>query len=161
MLSLTASLAWAQPLDRVVAVAGDQIVLASDVQLIEALKDHDPSAMPIWIPTEGRAIALACLRELASDVSVYAPRPEQVAARFDSVRDSFATDAEFVAFMGRRGLRDEDLYAILRRRMTVEQYVRRNVDISPEDDRYPGEVKALLDDALERVTVRQVDPMVR
>lgn len=151
----------AEPIDRVVAVVGDQLVLASDVRLLELLAVHDPSPLPIWQASAKRAVDVAAVRELASDVSVYAPRPEQVAARLDAVRDSFETDDAFQEFLAARGMSEEDLYALLRRRLTVEQFVRRNIDLDPTSPAFGEALESLFAQVRERVVIRNIQVQPR
>lgn len=148
---------FAEPLDRVVAVVGDQLVLSSDIDLLSALQDRDPHGLPIWAPSATIAVDTAAIRELAGDVSVYAPRPDQVSARLDSVRDAFDTYGAFNSFLSTRGMTEADLHAVLRRRLVVEKFIQRNVDISQSDPNFAAEVQRMFSQARERVVIRVID----
>ncbi|MCO4744598.1 MAG: hypothetical protein KC912_07415 [Proteobacteria bacterium] len=161
-LLFIATLLWgsaaAEPLDRVVAVVGDQLVLSSDVDLLTVLATRDAQAMPIWEASLGRAIDTAAVRELAGDVSVYAPRPEQVSSRLDAVRDSFETYESFDAFLENRGMTEKDLSAILRRRLVVEKFIKRNLEVPAEDPAFQAAAAAAFAGARERVVIREIAP---
>lgn len=160
-LALAATPAAAQPLDRVVAVVGDQLVLASDVRLLELLGTRDPKALPVWSPTPQRAIDVAAVRELAGDVSVYAPRPEALTARYDDVRESFETDDSFKEFLRVWGMREADLQALIRRRLVVEQFLRRNIELAPDHPGFSAAADAVFEAARERVVIRAIAPRAR
>ena len=142
--------ARAETVDRVVAVVDGEPILASDLALDEALRDIDPSPIPFWRasadPLE-TAIEVVLIRHLASDVALYVPSKELVNDRIFALRESFESRAAWERFLEIHGLGDPvGLEAVVRRRVTVERYLLRNVQASPSNaSSWLAECRVLLD----------------
>lgn len=129
--------ARADVVDRVVAVVGDQVLLASEVRLEGELARLDESPLPFWDPDRGTALQrlldAAAIRRSASDLDLYEPHDEAVRDRLEALRSRFPRRADWEEFLARWGLDEPGLLAILRRRMIVERYLLRNLQIRPDD----------------------------
>lgn len=116
------------PTDAIVWQIGSRVVTLSDVALEEALAAWDMSSTAPWNlrerRVEDRLVDAAVVRERAGDSTIYRPSSTEVAARLRTVRLE-AGQEPWDAFLGRWGLRDTDVEAILFRRMVVERYVLR------------------------------------
>ncbi len=156
-------LAAAAPVDRVIAVVGDQsqeVVTASDLAL-EAALPPGTEAAPFWRADHGdaleRLVDATLIRIAAADVALYQPPPDAVRARAEEVRASFPSDAAWQAFLDRWGLDAVELAAVLRRRMVVERFLARNLKADPADaDAWLGEMHATLAALALRIPVRMV-----
>lgn len=155
--------AHAETVDRIVVVVEDQIVLASDIELDLELSEIDPSPLPFWSRPrhrpEHRAVEAALIRHLAADTPFYQPEDRAVRARREALRARFADREAWLGFLGRWGLDEASLSAVLRRRMIVERYLSRNIAVDPADE--PAWWKAcltLLAEAEDRVDIREIEP---
>lgn len=123
--------------DRVVAVVGDQVVLASEIRLEDELAHLDASPLPFWDPDRGTALErlldAAAIRRSASALDLYEPPDEAVRDRLEALRGRFASRADWEEFLARWGLDEPGLLAVLRRRMIVERYLLRNLQLRPDE----------------------------
>ncbi|MCB9675439.1 MAG: hypothetical protein H6737_10010 [Alphaproteobacteria bacterium] len=155
----SAVVAPASVVDRVVAVVGDQVVLTSDVSLDRDLSGHDPSPLPFWErgEPEQRQIDAAILRAAAGDIALYQPTDESARARLERLRATFEDRADWVRFLEGWGLDEGSMLAVLKRRMVVEAYLKRNLQSAPSDTAaWNAECAKLLADLAPRVRVRRV-----
>ncbi len=148
---LLTSLAPAQaaedtPTDAIVWQVGSRVVTLSDVALEDALSVWDAASSAPWNlrarPVEDRLVDAALVRDRAGDSTIYRPAPSDVTARLRALRLA-AGEVAWEAFLGRWGLRDTDVEAILFRRMVVERYVLRTLSARlPVGDTRPEAVAA-------------------
>ena len=159
---LTAPLASAALVDRVVAVVQSELVLDSEVGLEAELAALDTSTTPFWDPDrttpQTRLVQSAAIRVVAEDVDLYAPPAEAVRARREAIRRSFETRSLWLAFLKRHGLSQEGLDQVLWRRMVTERYLARNLAMPPSDPTYVPEMEALIAAIVTRMRVRLIDP---
>ena len=166
MWTLLCALAWAEVVDRVVVVVDETPVLQSEVRLEELLERVDASPVPFWTGVGAapidRLVDATIIRAVASDVALYQPTREQVAARLDAVRAAFLDAGDWVAFLTANGLDEARLSAILRRRMVVEKFLLRTLQASPQDrEAWLAQCEALLAQLrppVGRVRIRYVTP---
>lgn len=157
MFLLLASIARGSVVDRVVAVAGSEVVLASDIALDVELSAVDPSPSPFWSrPVERRQIEAAILRTAAGDIALYQPSDDAVRARLGALRTAVVEREPWAVFLGRWGLDDAALAAVIRRRLLVEAYLARNVQVPPGDPTWQWATDALVGQLAGRVRVREV-----
>lgn len=137
LLSLSL-VARAEVVDRVVAVVGEHLVLDSEVHLEATLSRLDVHALPFWEATHDdplqRLIDAAVIRNAAGELALYAPQEEAVRDRLELLRARFPDRASWEAFLGSWGLDEDALLSVLRRRMMVERFLLRSVQV-PVDDR--------------------------
>ncbi|MBN2799504.1 MAG: hypothetical protein JXX28_10190 [Deltaproteobacteria bacterium] len=153
--------ALGQTADRVFAEVGEQVLLASDVQLERELSRLDQGPLPLWrparAPAEDRLIEAAIVRQLAGDVSVFQPPDADVNARLEEMRARFPTREAWQGFLEPRGLTEASLRQVLRRRMAVERYLTRAIQLSPDDEAgWLAAYQAVLDAGRQRVRVRMI-----
>lgn len=152
LLSLPAG---AEVVDRVVAVVGQQVVLASDIRFEEEIAHLDQSPLPFWdagrVTPLRRLLEAAVIRSSAGDLALYAPPDEAVRDRLEVLRGRFVSRADWEEFQRRWGLDEAGLLSVLRRRMVVERYLFRNLQLSPDDREAWLEAADLL---LERLRLR-------
>lgn len=152
-------------LDRLVAVVGDRLILASDIALEQALAGRDGRPEPLR--SAGSAldalIDAAVIRGLAGDVTIYQPASGDVRARLATLRASWEDPADYERFLRAYGLTEDRLSALLFSRMVVERYVQRAVmlpseaageDLTGLKTRYA----AWIADARSRVSIRRIAP---
>ncbi|MCA9566655.1 MAG: hypothetical protein KC656_02390 [Myxococcales bacterium] len=157
---LLLAIALAGRVDRVLAVIDERVVLESDVRLDEELSVFDLSPVPFWTTGTGeeRQIAAAVLDVAAGDVALYRPADAAVRNRLEALRGAFADRDAWQAFLSRWGFEESDMLGVLRQRMRVEAYLRRNIKVSPMDPAFTTATAALLDELAPRVRVRRVEP---
>ncbi len=155
------AMAFAGRVDRVVAVIDDRVVLESDLRLDAALEQLDTAALPFWssYDPEERQIAATVVAVVAGDVALYRPHEAAVRRRLDTLRQAFAERAQWLAFLERWGLDEGAMLEVLRKRMRVEAYLRRNVRPDPTEPGFMPAVEALLDELRARVRVRRIEVM--
>jgi len=132
--------AAAERVDRVVSVLGERVVTESDVALEQVLRLHDPSVVPALIG--GDAAALEDQRRIrghAGQIRLYQPSRRALDARMASLRRSFEAPGAWGDFLGRWGLIEESVQALVLNRMVVEITVLRTLG-APE----PGQEEAWL-----------------
>jgi hypothetical protein len=145
VLRLAVSVAWgclsvssqAAVVDRVVVSIEDQVITDSEVRLEVVLGSLDASPSPAWdlerkTPLE-RLVDAAIVRELAGDVAIYRPSDEEVESRLASVQATFVDARSWQDVLTTWGLDDESLATVLRRRVIVERYLARNVQVRSSD----------------------------
>lgn len=125
--------------DRVVADVDGELVLLSDVDREAILAAVDPGGTPFWkpgwLPPQERLIDAAIVRAIARDVRLYEPTRNEVTLRLEGVRAQFPSRREWRAFLDRLALDEARLEVILRRRLVVDRYLRRNLLADPDDPR--------------------------
>ncbi len=120
-------------LDRAVAVVGEQVVTASDVQLAWVLAGHDPGTLAVLAAPDSADAAerwwvqQVMIRQLAADVAVYQPGAAEVRTRVQTLRDALGDDPAWSALQVRLGLDRAGLEAWVRNRLVVERFVLRNI----------------------------------
>jgi hypothetical protein len=151
--------ARAEVLDRVVAVVGDQPVLASEVAISVELALLDPGSRlppPRGDPTTW-AIETVVVRSLAEDVKLYDPSPREVHERVDGLRATFADRESWGRFLARHGLDETRLEPMMRRQLVVERFLLRNVQADPDDRAaWNADAEALLAALRENAAPRMV-----
>lgn len=143
--SLLISLAIAQPtpstlIDRVEVVISDKPLTSSDIAIEAELARRIPSPNKALRDVQQRdptqaLIEQTLIRRLAAQVSIYQPTTEEVRQRLGELRESFATPGAFDRFQELHGLDKESLVDLLIIRLSVEQYVHRNIDLSSQSAR--------------------------
>lgn len=128
------SLAFGGVTDRILYAVGDRLVTVSDRAFELELAAVDPGIPPPFTDpdygVEQRLVDIAILRALAGDGAVYQPRPAELRARWERVRDAWPSQDAYGAFLSRWGMDDERLQAFLYSRMVVEKFVYRNVGLA-------------------------------
>ena len=158
-ISLLGPTAQAEVVDRVVAVVGGQLVVASDIALEEVLVTIDASPSPFWdrMPVEERLIDAAVIRHLAGELPLYQPHSEEVRARLEGARAHFAGRAAWMDFLASWGLDEGGLRQLLRRRMVVERYLARSIPVDTGDrDAWQESCDVLLSSVRPRTEIRRI-----
>jgi hypothetical protein len=148
--------------DRVLAQVDQQLVLASELAIEAGLAEHDPDALPFWRsgadPAE-RLVQGAVIRLAAGDIGLYQPSIDDVQARLDRVRGSFVDRAAWEEFLRVSGTDEAGLRTVLRRRLIVERFLKRNVQASlDEPEAWLQSSDVLLAQLVPRVRIRWVPP---
>ncbi len=164
LLLLCLSPARAEVFDRVVAQIQQQLVLASEVHLEAALEERDRDALPFWTARHadatGRLVDASVVRVAAGDIGLYQPEEAEVAARLEAVRGTFVDRTEWESFLSQHGLDEAALGRVLRRRLMVERFLRRNVTADLADEaKWLEECQGLLVQLRGRIRIRQVPLM--
>ncbi len=151
-----------QVADRLVAVVGGSTVVTSfDIALEQAIAQRDRSVLPFWDHADVAEVLIdaALLRIASADVVLYEPSPEDIRARADAFRSTFATPAEWTDFSTRWGLDDATLGVLARRRLVVERFLQRNLKSAPADrEAWLAETHALVAALESRIPVRRITP---
>lgn len=157
-------------LDRIEAVVGDRLVMASDVALEAVLAARDPSPVPVLRarqrdPLEA-LIDAAVIRGLAGAVSLYQPEDAALRERLDGLRSSWEDPQDYAAFLKRFGLDEDRLAGAIYSRMVIERYVHRNVGLAAEaanedEAAYLARYQSWIDAQRRRVVIRVVAPQHR
>jgi len=151
-------IAMAAVLDRVVVEVGTEVILASDIQLEDALAAVDPTPIPQWLTlrvnTRERLIDAATIRNVAASVRLYTPRAAELDARVDALRMQFPSAAAWEGFRATWQLDDADLRILMKRRMVVEAYLLRNVPLKPTDPGWGDAAVQYLDAARDTLRIR-------
>lgn len=146
--------------DRVVAIVGEDPVLASEVALQRDLALYDTSPLPLWTserPLEEVAIQAAIVRTLADEAPLYQPQQTDVVARAQALRDALGSDWE--PFLSAHGLDLPALQRELRRKMIVERFLLRALATDPDDaPSWMTAYDVLLGDLGARVRIRRIAP---
>ena len=154
-------------LDRVVAVVGDRLILASDIALEREIGRREPPSAGglVWArsdPLEA-LIDAAVIRGLAGDVAIYQPTSAEVRARQQALRDTFEEPADYATFLLRFGLDEDRLAGVLYAREIVERYVQRNLVLSAsgaggDPVAVSARYDAWISEARQRAAIRHVAP---
>lgn len=127
--ALASGAARAEPVDRLLYTVLDRIVTQADVDFDADLDPHDACPIPALeapdYPREQRLVDITIVRALAGDTVTYRPTPDEVEARWEAVRASWARAEDFEAFLRRWGLDGDGLRGLLYSRMVAERYIRR------------------------------------
>jgi len=161
LLLYVSSVARAEVIDRVIYVVEDQVVLQSDVDFEKVIIPLDASPSPFWdrpgIDAEQIVVDAAIIRELAGDIALYQPPDDAVRARVEAMRQRFPDRASWGAFLSGRGLDEDGLRALIRRRMVVERYLARTLRADPTDKAaWWASCNALLTEVRPRMRIRYV-----
>jgi len=164
LLALVCSpVANANVVDRIVIVVQDELVMESDIRLETVLAGLDPSPSPFWhrersTPTQ-RLMDAAVFRELAGQISLYQPAAENIEERLDTIRHRFGTRQSWQAFLNFWGLDEPGFFRILRRRMIVELYLKRNLQTEAQNiEEWSHDCESLLKQVRPRYRIRVVPP---
>ncbi len=158
LLALMLSTAFAEPLDRVVAVTDRTPVLASDVRTEQALDAVDRPPAPAWGAREPdaveRLIDMQLIRAQTPHWIPYQPTQRQFEDRYDLLRRTYRSPARWKAFLDEQGTTEERLLTALRRRMALESWLIQRLSLPPDDPAWPQQADALLTELRAGVTVR-------
>lgn len=123
--------------DRVVADVDGQLILLSEVAQEAILTEVDVDGTPFWDPNwlvpEQRLVSAAIVRNIAADVRLYEPSRQDVERRLEAIRGRFPRRRAWQAFLDRLSVDEARLAVLLRRRMVVDRYLRRNLLADPAD----------------------------
>ena len=155
--------AFGETIDRIVAVVEEEVVLWSEVQLEAELAKYAPASSPFWSTDRtdpaSRLIEAAILRQLASDVALYEPPEDQVREQAEAVRMQFPDRPTWLAFLATYGLDEVSLRTRIRRRLVVDRYLSRNLDVPTDDpQRWLIAFEPLMEQVRTRSRVRVVEP---
>jgi len=131
--------AHAEMVDRIVAVVGDELVLASEIAIEEAMSAADTPVTPFWKPENKtpfeRLTDAALVRHTAGDIGVYSPSADEVKARIEVIRHHFKNRGSWTLFLERWMLDESTLAVIVRRRIVVERYLSRNITVKVDQEK--------------------------
>jgi hypothetical protein len=159
--ALSSAIAAAEPVERVILVVEEDIVLQSDLAFDAAITPFDTLATSFWTaprPTpEDKLLEAAVLRARAGDVALYLPSDDEVAERVAAVRGAFGDSAAFDTFLLEWGLDEPAFSALVRRRMIVDRYLLRNVEAPRDDaDRWWAEAREVVAAARRGARIRRI-----
>jgi hypothetical protein len=146
--------------DRIVAVVGDRLVLASEVAIetelaarnvyaIDALADRRRDAAR-WL------VDVAIVRALAGDVKVYEPSRQEVADAVERFRAAFEDAATYRELLARYGLTEPRIQSLLTTRLVVERYIQRNVGLGLSDEELAPRYAAWIAERRQQVSIREI-----
>lgn len=157
----------ATQVDRAIAVVGERVVTASEVDVALVLASRDSSPLAVVDPTPARLgewwIEQVLLRQLAGDISVYQPQPGEVRERLERLVAAF--DATELADLELRlGVDRDAMSAWVFSRLVVERFVQRNVGLAAEaagEDAAATQLRyqSWLDDLRAGVALRRIAPV--
>lgn len=155
-------LARAEPVDRLLYVVGDRIVTAGDLAFELDVDAHDASPIVALdateYPREQRVLDMTVIRALAGDTVIYRPTAEEVEARWELVRATWARAEDFEAFLARWGMDGDDLRGFLYSRMVVERYIRRvagSADVPVESPEFSAVYQRWVAEVRDKVSFRR------
>ena len=157
----TAAIAQQQTVvaDRIVAVVGDRLVLASDVSLEAALAPFEPTPVARLMNAakdpQQAAIDRAIVRGLAGNAAIYVPTDDEILTRQRQLRAAFPDDATWARFRQTHGLQAERLQSHLYSRLVVDRYILRNV----KADDLPAAYSDWIKPHRARTSIRMVPPI--
>jgi hypothetical protein len=141
---------------------GDRIVTAGDLAFELDVDAHDVSPIVALdaadYPREQRVLDMTVIRALAGDTVIYRPTAEEVEARWEGVRATWARAEEFEAFLARWGMDGDDLRGFLYSRMVVERYIRRvagSVDVPLESPEFAVVFQRWMSEVRSKVSYRR------
>lgn len=152
------------PVERVVAVVEERLVLLSDVRAEDALYRLRPEGSLLWTrhpdDPERRALEAAMLRTLAGDVGLYRPEDTEVESRLGQLRQAAGSALEWESLLAELGLDATGMRAQVQRRLIAEAYAQRNVHARAEDDpsAWMRRADELMLEVAERLRVRRIEP---
>lgn len=130
--------AHAEAVDRIVAVVGEELVLASEIAIEQAIAEADTPVTPFWRPAHKtpfeRLTDAALVRHTAGDIGIYNPSDDEVLGRIEVIRRHFKTRGSWTLFLERWMLDDATLKVFVRRRMIVERYLSRNISVKVDQE---------------------------
>ncbi len=145
--------------DRIVAVVGERLVLASDVELEQALSLVERSSVGALMNASADPLQVvidrAIIRGLAGNAAIYIPSEDDIFTRANQLRTSFADADAWAAFRRRHGLEGDRLTSLLYSRLVVDRYILRNVQQGATAETYV----AWMSPQRARVTIRLVPPI--
>jgi len=146
--------------DRIVAVVGDRLVLASDVAIENEIGARDVYTVAALAERRKDAsrwlVDMAIVRALAGDVRVYEPTRQDVADALDRFAATFGDAASYRGFLDRSGLSQERLQSLLTTRLVVERYIQRNVGLGLTDDELGERYDAWIAERRQQVAIREI-----
>jgi hypothetical protein len=153
-------------IDRVLAVAGGELITQSDVAAVRALGFVAvPAAPPNATPDQQtRAIVSALIDRalMLAEVDRYAP-PEPSAEAVDgelrTVREKFPSDKAFADALARVGLDEKYLRDILRQNLRIRAYIDERFAVAEDQQR--ALVSEWVSGLRRRATVSELDPSAR
>lgn len=163
---LAAAAAQAEVIDRVVSVVDERIITASDLGFERDFAEHDVSPLPFFEQSQDTLQRLEdyrVLRAQAADVEAFQPKADQVEARLEAFKTSWALRRDYEAFLQRWGMDEEGLREQLYARMVAERFVIRNLGLTAEDLVNPAAAAARYEAWMaprrEAVAIRRVAPI--
>lgn len=146
--------------DRIVAVVGDRLVLASDVAIeneIGARNVYTVAALAERRKDVSRwLVDMAIVRALAGDVRVYEPTRQDVADALERFATTFGDVTSYRQFLERSGLSQERLQSLLTTRLIVERYIQRNVGLGLTDDELAVRFDVWITERRQQVAIREI-----
>lgn len=170
VLSAIVRQAGAEPVDRLLYAVSDplggarrdRIVTQGDLAFELDIDPHDQTPIvalddPAY-PREQRLVDLTVIRALAGDTVIYRPTADEVEARWQSVRATWARPEDFEAFLTRWGIDGDGLRGFLYSRMVAERYIRRvagSVDTPVDSPEFTGIYQAWIAEVRGKVLIRR------
>ena len=146
--------------DRIVAVVGDRLVLASDVAVeneIATRNVYTLAALAERRKDAGRwLVDMAIVRALAGDVRVYEPTRQDVADALQRFTATFADATSYRQLLDRYGLSQERLQSLLTTRLVVERYIQRNVGLGLTDEELASRYDEWIAERRQQVAIRDI-----
>jgi hypothetical protein len=148
-------------IDRIVAVVGDRLVLASEVAFEQEVARRNVYMLDALAPRRTNArewlVDMAIVRGLAGDVRVYEPSASDVADARQRLQESFADPADYQRFLARFGVTVRRLDSLIFSRLVAERYIQRNVGLGVSDAELAERYGAWIADRRQQVTIRQIE----
>ena len=157
------------PVDRAVAVVGDRVVTATEIEVAVVLAGRDANPVPMLAPGDRRLgewwVEQVMLRELAGDIGVYQPEAGQVRERVERLVGAF-DPMELAELEARLGMDRDGLVAWIQGRLVVERFVYRNVGLAAEaagedETQARARYEAWVAELRGTVAVRRIGPVQR
>jgi hypothetical protein len=146
--------------DRIVAVVGDRLALASDVAIeneIAARNVYTVAALAERRKDAARwLVDMAIVRALAGDVRVYEPTRQEVAEALERFVSTFDDAASYRQLLDRFGLSQERLQSLLTTRLVVERYIQRNVGLGLTDEELAARYDEWIAERRQQVAIREI-----
>jgi hypothetical protein len=146
--------------DRIVAVVGDRLVLASEVALETELAARNVYTLPALAERRKDALRwlvdMAIVRALAGDVRVYEPTRQEVADAIERFRGTFEDVTGFREFLDRFGVSEQRLQSLVTTRLVVEHYIQRNVGLGLTDAELDERYGQWIGDRRQQVAIREI-----
>ena len=159
-LLLFALCARAEVVDRVVVSVEEQLITESEIRLEQVISALDRSPSPFWDREHGtpleRLVEAAIVRELAGDLALYQPTDDAVRERVEAMRGHFPDRGGWQAFLDSWGLSEDDLRALVRRRMVVERYLDRAIQVRGDREAWWAASEEMLARQAARFRIRSI-----